>query len=789
MRTSLAVTIFVMGMLAVTVAVITARVYRQLALDNQRDAISDMIRLEVQDALARHLEHVRDLAQSVQHNPMFRAAFDSKDAARLQRHLDSQFHRYFVTAGVIRLEKLYAYDLDLNPLTASSEGTTNGAGRVICPNIRARARARKGPERLTTLNEICIHENRPYHAVLISVGGLRPKGYLEVVTDPSHALMMAEKTLGFPIQLRLPDGTVAYQADTWPDALKTSLVAEYRLQASAGGTALLISAARDLRDHLAELDRTRNLVLLIAGVITLLTGALAMLVLRETTLKPMRALQAQLGKVHEDKKHLGEQIVVKGSPEFRDLATGFNEMTTALKALYHDISESNRLLASEIAERKAIEHELRRAHDELEKRVEERTARLNAANEKLLTEIDQRKQAELALIAAKEEAESANQAKSRFLSRMSHELRTPLNAILGFGQLLEEEPHGALTGLQRGWLQHINQSGWYLLSLVNEILDLARIESGKMEIRHEAVALAPLILQCANVMKPAAAERHITLSTALAPCEAVAVRADPTRLKQVLLNLLSNAVKYNNEGGSILLSCAPLPSGEVRIAVKDSGAGIPDTQQDQLFQPFSRLDADKKCIEGTGIGLAISKQLMELMGGAVGVESAPGDGSTFWVAFPPEAIEEGSPLATAGAAAAVPANQDRTAATVLYIEDNPSNLLLVKNILRQHLPQVTLFDAHTAELGLQLARTRRPNIILMDINLPGMSGHDALAVLKGHARTRDIPVLAISADAIPGDVERSLRAGFHGYVTKPIIVKDLIGKLEQALGIDPPGVN
>jgi len=789
MRTSLAVTIFVMGALAMTLAVVTGSVYRQLALDNQRDAISDMIRLEAQDALARHLEHVRDLAQSIQHNPLFRAAFDSKDAARLQEQLDSQFHRYFVTAGVIRLEKLYAYDLDLKLLTASSEGTTNGGGQVICPGIRARAQARKGPERLTTLDEICIHRNRPYHAVLIPVGGLRPKGYLQVVTDPSHTLMMTEKTLGFPIQLRFPDGTVAYQADAWPDAFKTSLVAEHRLQASAGGTALLISAARDLRDHFVELDHTRNLVLLIAGVIALLTGALAMLVLRETTLKPMQALQEQLSKIREDKKHLGEQMVVKGSPEFRDLATGFNEMTTALKELYHDISESNRLLASEIAERKAIEQELRRAHDELEKRVDERTARLNAANENLLAEIEQRKQAEQALIAAKEEAESANQAKSQFLSRMSHELRTPLNAILGFGQLLEEEPRDTLTALQREWLQHINQSGWHLLSLVNEILDLARIESGKMEVHREAVELAPLVVQCTNIMKLTAAERHITLTIAMTPCEAVVVLADPTRLKQVLLNLLSNAVKYNHEGGTILLSCAVLPSGEIRIAIKDSGPGIPEAQQDQLFQPFSRLDADKQCIEGTGIGLAISKQLMELMGGAIGVESTPGDGSTFWIAFPPDAIGGSSPLAKAESADTAPAVQDRTVASVLYIEDNPSNLLLVKNILRQHLPNVGLLEAHTAELGLQLARAMQPNVILMDINLPGMSGHDALAVLKDYPETRDIPVLAVSADAIPADVERGLRAGFYDYVTKPIAFKELIGKLEQALGVEPPGVS
>lgn len=385
-----------------------------------------------------------------------------------------------------------------------------------------------------------------------------------------------------------------------------------------------------------------------------------------------------------------------------------------------------------------------------------------------------------ALEAAKAAAEKANRAKSEFLSSMSHELRTPLNAVLGFAQLMASEVPAPQPHQQRS-IDQILKGGWYLLRLINEILDLAMIESGKVTMSQEAMSLDDVLQDCKGMIEPQAAKRGISL-TFPSFDHLVYVHADRTRVKQVMINLLSNAIKYNTTGGSVIVQCAADGKGRVRVSVKDTGAGLAPNQLDQLFQPFNRIGQEQSVEEGTGIGLVVTKQLVELMGGQIGVESSVGIGTVFWVEF---AAAAAPTLALENIDDRLLERRARTRAageqpTLLYVEDNPANLALVEQLIgrRGDLKLLTATDGHQ---GIELAREFLPDVILMDINLPGISGYGALKVLNEDPATAHIPVLALSANAVPRDIEKGLEAGFFRYLTKPIRVREFMDALDVAL--------
>lgn len=377
---------------------------------------------------------------------------------------------------------------------------------------------------------------------------------------------------------------------------------------------------------------------------------------------------------------------------------------------------------------------------------------------------------------ARDEADRANRAKSEFLSRMSHELRTPLNAILGFGQLLEMEE---ISGEQRDGVNHILKGGRHLLELINEVLDISRIEAGHMHLSPEPVRVSEVLGETLDMIRPLAAQRGIPVHGARAHSCDRHVLADRQRLKQVLLNLVSNGIKYNRPGGTVNVECLE-KNGRLRLQVSDTGAGIPAHKLQQLFIPFERLGAEQGGVEGTGLGLALSKRLAELMGGAMGVESYPGKGSTFWVEL---SIVPG-PLETAGAnifEADPAALTQRPQRNVLYIEDNLSNLQLVERLLARR-PEVKLLAAMQAGLGLELAAQHGPDLILLDLHLPDMTGHEALVRLHNDPRTCDIPVVVLSADATSGQIARLLAAGAKDYLTKPLEVPKFLQTLDRVLG-------
>ena len=390
-----------------------------------------------------------------------------------------------------------------------------------------------------------------------------------------------------------------------------------------------------------------------------------------------------------------------------------------------------------------------------------------------------RRQIELDLQEAKAAAEKASMAKSTFLSQMSHELRTPLNAVLGFAQVMESGSP-LPTPAQKRSLDQILKAGWYLLELINEILDLAQIESGRLTLSREPVSLNQVMLECQAMIEPQAQRRGIRMTFPRFHTPYF-VLADRTRVKQVLINLLFNAIKYNRPGGSVVVDCMPSPPNSIRISVRDTGEGLSPDKLAQLFQPFNRLGKEAGIEEGTGIGLVVAKRLIELMGGIIGVDSIVGTGTVFWVELslcnPPQLADERTdaaafyrPSAKAGAALR----------TLLYIEDNPANLQLVEELITRR-PDLRLLSAADGNLGIELAREFLPEMILMDINLPGINGIEVMKLLRNDPATAHIPIVALTANVVPSDIKKGLDAGFFRYLTKPIVINEFMDALGVAL--------
>ena len=388
------------------------------------------------------------------------------------------------------------------------------------------------------------------------------------------------------------------------------------------------------------------------------------------------------------------------------------------------------------------------------------------------------------LESAKSAAEKANLAKSDFLSGMSHELRSPLNAILGFAQLMDTASPPP-SDMQKESITQILQAGWHLLKLINEILDLSVVESGKVSLSLEPVSLPEVLLECQTMMEAQAQQRGIVMTFPQFKQPSF-IWADQTRLKQIVINLLSNAIKYNQASGQVTVDYTVMSSECIRISFKDTGAGLSPEKIAQLFQPFNRLGQEAGIVAGTGIGLVVTKQLVELMDGVMGVDSTVGQGSVFWVELrstPAPELKVTAPEEAAPKLAIKPI--DAPQKILLYIEDNPANMRLVERLIDRR-TDIKLLKAVDGLQGIALARASLPDVILMDINLPGISGIDALKVLQEDASTAHIPVVAISANAMSRDIEVGRQLGFFRYLTKPIVVEEFMSTLDLALRLNKP---
>jgi signal transduction histidine kinase/ActR/RegA family two-component response regulator len=424
-----------------------------------------------------------------------------------------------------------------------------------------------------------------------------------------------------------------------------------------------------------------------------------------------------------------------------------------------DVTEFIRLKEHE-SEQEAVTSELRQRTERMEAEIVRRSRELHDANVQL---------------------RAASQAKNEFLSRMSHELRTPLTAISGFSELLSLS---SIDGDMQDWVAMIRKGSDHLLRLVNEVLDISRIESGDLSISAETIPLAEVLTDALELMRPLAASRNVTIHASSPPAGAGYVIADSQRLKQVLINLISNAIKYNREGGEVRISVELNPSDRLRIGVSDTGLGIDESSIAKLFVPFERLDAASSGVDGTGLGLALSRNLVEMMGGELGVVSKPGTGSTFWIE-----LECGEPAAVQEVdeddQALVAIREYATERKLLYVEDTIANVRLIEEILRRR-PSIRLLPAMLGQLGLDLAHEHLPDMILLDLHLPDLGGEDVLAQLHEDEATRSIPVVILSADATKRQLEPLLVAGARDYLTKPIRVRELLRVLDDILAGDEP---
>jgi len=404
------------------------------------------------------------------------------------------------------------------------------------------------------------------------------------------------------------------------------------------------------------------------------------------------------------------------------------------------------------------------------------------AEQLLANEVTERERLTVALRRSKEEAEKANRAKSEFLSRMSHELRTPLNAILGFAQLLEMS---ALDRDKREAVAQILKAGQHLLGLINEVLEISRIEAGRLSLSPEPVLISSAIQETLDLLTPMAVRRNILLRDEGGKERRRYVMADQQRLKQVLLNLVSNAIKYNGDDGTVTIASEEIDGSRLKIKVRDTGPGIKPESLPKLFTPFERLGAEQTGVEGTGLGLALSKRLLEMMGGSIGVENNPDRGATFWMELPlvQDPVTE---LQTAMPVAATPVRpaQQQRQRIVLYVEDNLSNITLIEHII-VHRPHVKLVAAMQGRLGLDLAREHRPDLILLDLHLPDISGEDVLYALRQEPALQNTPIIVISADATRGRIERLQSMGVLDYLPKPLDIKRFLQLLDTCLsGLD-----
>jgi signal transduction histidine kinase/CheY-like chemotaxis protein len=437
----------------------------------------------------------------------------------------------------------------------------------------------------------------------------------------------------------------------------------------------------------------------------------------------------------------------------------------------------------DISNRKKVENEIYDLNINLEQKVNERTSELMITNEFLMNEIIARKKNEEELKKSRQEAQQANKAKSDFLSRMSHELRTPMNSILGFAQLFEM---GELTVNQRKGVGHILKSGRHLLKLINEVLDISKIESGKVTLSIELVKVKEVILEATDLVKPLTRELNITIDYNGQPSDELFVKADKQRLVQVLVNLLNNGVKYNKKGGKVKISTSLMKSDDkerenLRIIIEDTGIGVAESDISKLFIPFQRFGDEVLNVEGTGLGLSIAKELILVMGGNIGVNSILGKGSTFWVELPYSAANELNKNINSQESIVSTDDAENISGTVLYIEDNKSNTEFLEQIIMNHRPNIHLICDMFGKNTIQLALKEHPDVILLDLDLPDIHGSEVMKELKANPNTKDIPVVVISADVMPEQLDRLHKAGAKNYLTKPLDVVEFLQELDEIL--------
>jgi len=777
LRANLVGSVLIMGVLGIMLAIVIAETYREYAIDSQRTAFEKIIGLRVDTLLDELLRVSHDLGQAVQEEKSFRKLFRERNATVLDEHLQSQFHQYFVTAGIIKLESLAVYDKSFKLISRAVP--ENGSVDSGCPGLYTRAAKRRGPQRLKTISELCLVNNRPYLSLLLPIGGLSIKGYLEVVTDPVYSLRKIEPDLGMPLRMTYIDEVTAFSSSRWPSgsAEKNAVMASYSPATQVGELAFTLSVVRDVSEFENQLTATRNKYVVIMLSISLLLGLLMIMVLNKTTLEPLYRLADRLRSIHDDKKKLGEPVIVSGNREVRKLASGFNQMTNELKELYDTLVSRNSDLSQEISDREFAERELKKHRDQLEDLVEQRT---------------------LDLATARDAALEASRSKSLFLANMSHELRTPLNAIIGYSEMLLDDMSEPDRDKHGDDLGRIHSAGKHLLLLINDILDLTKVETGKMDLYEEWFDVKDMVDSVSSTVIPLFEKNNNTLRVEC-PEDIGDLFADITKIRQSLFNLLSNASKFSKNDEIVLTINRKMLDGkeDIFFDVTDHGIGLSQEQQDKLFEAFSQADpSTTRKFGGTGLGLVISQHLCNMMGGGIQLFSTLGGGSTFTIILPVKkgatlsVFEEGGAVqglswrsnAVASGNRFSAAREDGDAdrrekvSTVLVIDDDQS----VRQIMAHFLSQkgFSVQAAAGGEEGLVLAKELKPDVITLDVMMPGLDGWSVLKALKDDPELRDIPVILVT---MVENRSMGYSLGATEYLSKPIDKERMVDVLKRSV--------
>lgn len=619
LRMTLTIGIAIMGMLGIALALYVDVTYRNIALEHQRMGLQEILRLRVQDLLTELEKNSRDLGQSVQNESNFRKNLRANNLEPVNVYLQQQFHQYFVTAGILKLNSLIVYDKKLKQITTVVDDNENSSGRggMPCQTLHDAARLRRGVEKLKVISQLCMTDGYPFMHVLVPIGGLRLVGYLEVVSEPTYSVSQIEKDLGMPLRISFNDNTISYVSNSWPEGEvpEHNMLARFNPKSSKRNDAFRIEVIQDIENYERQLSKTRNALMVTVFAFTFLVGFVMLYFIKRTTVDPLHQLAAHLRKSYRDGGYLGTTIPIAGNLEVRSLTGDLNEMIVELKVLYDELQHANDELKEEIIGREKVEIQLKLNRDHLEELVEQRTADLAVARDSAIR---------------------ANRFKSQFLANMSHELRTPLNAIIGYAEMLIEDTEDVGNEAAREDLSKIHNAAKHLLVLIKDVLDLSKIEAGKIELELEEFNLYHLIEEVKQTVFPVVTGNNNEF--VIEYDESIGgMYSDQTKLRQTLLNLLSNAAKFTHNG-KIHVQVKQFTENDeekITISVSDTGIGLTKKEMSKIFDAFTQADSSTtRKYGGTGLGLAISKNFCILMGGDLTVSSEKGQGSVFSIVLP-----------------------------------------------------------------------------------------------------------------------------------------------------------